>query len=134
VTLLTVLQSWRLAHFGVTDSTGIAADSADADGDGIANLIEYATGTDPVRTLDAIPLRLGSATDETGTYLTLTFNRIADPALTYVVECSTTLRDWEPTPVWTSSGADNTAGVITVTDIVSSTGPMRRFLRLRVCY
>ncbi len=44
---LTHLDSWRQTHFNTTANTGDAADSADPDKDGIANLLEFATGTVP---------------------------------------------------------------------------------------
>lgn len=42
------VQSWRLKHFGSTVAAGNAVDSADPDGDGRSNLLEYALGTSPV--------------------------------------------------------------------------------------
>jgi hypothetical protein len=44
---LTVAQSWRQQHFGTTENTGNAADTANPDGDGLANLLERAFGTNP---------------------------------------------------------------------------------------
>lgn len=44
---LTAQQNWRQTHFGSTTAAGLAADSADADGDGLANLVEYAFGLSP---------------------------------------------------------------------------------------
>ncbi len=36
------LRGWRLAHFGTIENLGPAANGADYDGDGLANLVEYA--------------------------------------------------------------------------------------------
>ena len=47
LTALSELQAWRHAHFGTTSNIGAAADNADADGDGIPNLIERACSLDP---------------------------------------------------------------------------------------
>ena len=44
---LTTAQSWRQQYFGTTENSGNAADGADADGDGLANLAERAFGTNP---------------------------------------------------------------------------------------
>ena len=44
---------WRGAHFSEEEvASGIAADNADPDNDGLPNIVEYATGADP-RTGDA---------------------------------------------------------------------------------
>jgi hypothetical protein len=44
---VTAQQAWRLQHFQTADNTGDAADLADADKDGLANLLECAFGLDP---------------------------------------------------------------------------------------
>ncbi len=43
----TQLELWRESHFGTSSDSGNAANDTDYDGDGVANIIEYATGTDP---------------------------------------------------------------------------------------
>jgi autotransporter-associated beta strand protein len=45
---LTAEASWRQLWFGSTLDTGLAADSADPDGDGVTNATERALGTDPL--------------------------------------------------------------------------------------
>lgn len=45
--LLTHLQNWRQTHFGSSANSGIGADVADSDFDGLANLVEYAFGFNP---------------------------------------------------------------------------------------
>jgi hypothetical protein len=40
-------QSWRLQNFGTANDTGNAADLADPDIDGLANLVEFALNLDP---------------------------------------------------------------------------------------
>ena len=44
---LTNTNYWRWQNFGIPSNTGIAADNADPDGDGILNLMEFATHTSP---------------------------------------------------------------------------------------
>jgi Concanavalin A-like lectin/glucanases superfamily len=44
---LTAEQAWRLTYFGTSDDSGNAADSADPDGDGNSNQVEFLAGTDP---------------------------------------------------------------------------------------
>ena len=43
----TALEAWRDVNFGYYSNTGVAADSADPDGDGLTNLQEFGLGTDP---------------------------------------------------------------------------------------
>jgi hypothetical protein len=48
VAMLTPIESWRNAQFGANAAvTAIAGDTADPDGDGVSNLLEYALGTNP---------------------------------------------------------------------------------------
>ncbi|MBL9132695.1 MAG: hypothetical protein JNG86_15925 [Verrucomicrobiaceae bacterium] len=46
---LSAQETWRQTHFGTYDNTGGAADTADFDDDGLANLIEYAFALDPTQ-------------------------------------------------------------------------------------
>jgi len=123
---LSALQTWRSAYLGTSENTGNAADVADPDGDGLANLIEYATGTLPASAASARAPQAGMP----GNSLNITFYRIADPTLTYQVWASSNLADWGVSPIWSSTGAANTAGEVTVTDPLAS--QPRRFLRLKV--
>jgi hypothetical protein len=63
-------QSWRLQYFGTPDNTGNAADLADPDKDGCANLTEFALNTDPTKA-NSWPLTVARE----GTDLTLTYTR-----------------------------------------------------------
>jgi len=55
VTVLSPLQAWRQQFFGTTANSGTAADTADPDGDGVTNLLEYALGTAPDSAASAFP-------------------------------------------------------------------------------
>ena len=127
----TALQTWRFDQFGVydDDSNVLAGDTEDFDGDGLANLLEYALGTNPT-VPNASPITVAKS----GNFLTLTYPRLspADAALTYTVQGSNDLAGG----FTTAGGATDTVGsTSTYTDNVNvSTSGVRRFLRLSVSY
>lgn len=127
VPVTTALQNWRQANFGSTANTGLGADGEDFDKDGTANLVEYATGTNPT-IANADPVTVGRS----GNVLTLSFNRINDPSLTYTILASNDLASG-----FTSTGTTYTgsaAGLVVYEDTVALTAGVRRFLRLQVSY
>lgn len=130
--VLSLIESWRQSKFGNSANAGSGADSADPDNDGRANLLEYATGTEPL-TADSGPV---AVLGQSGGRLTLTFNRVADPSLTYTVRGSNDLTAaWSGAEsVFSSTGAANTAGPVTANDSVLINAQARRFLRLEVTY
>lgn len=117
-TPLSAIQQWRVTYFGTSANTGAAADTADPDGDGIPNFIEYALGTIPTApsTTGYLAPMLTSGQYSVG------FNRIADPAMIYSIESTATLTPAVWVSIWSSTGAANTAGPTTVdvTSIVSA--------------
>ncbi len=126
--------TWRSVKLSASTNLGDADDLADPDGDGRPNLLEYALGSEPLAADSAAPASVAAdlATDR----LTLTFNRIADSALTYAV-----LAADDPSGPWSgpnaeivfsSSGSSNLAGPVTVSDSVPLSSHPRRFLRLMV--
>lgn len=131
---LTPRETWRLSNFGTTGSTGVAEDAVDADEDGYTNFLEYALATLPTGSDSRPALPVSFAPTGPGQYLQISFNRIADPALVYRVEASSTLAPDSWSTIWESGGSSNTAGPVTVPDFLdlSSGSPGRRFLRLRV--
>ncbi len=125
---LSPIQGWRVTHFGSASATGDAADLADPDADGLPNLLEYALAGDP-RSAASAPSPTVSIAGSPAA-LRLSFARVADPALTYVVQGSADLAAWND--LWSSTGSANIAGPLTVSDPSALSDFARRFLRLRV--
>jgi hypothetical protein len=128
--LATASEAWRLQFFGTTDNTGIAADLSDPDGDGIVNLMEFATGSNPV-TVTAPPgmlLKNGADLEFTYTRLIAALTEVTD-----TVEWSESL-----TGTWSSTGVSGPMMLSDdgITQEVKSTLPAgaggKRFVRLRI--
>jgi len=124
------LSEWRLAHFGTSQSVGDTANGADPDGDGDPNLLEYAYGSSPTQPDAQAGLTLDLNPD--WSRLRLHFNRINDPGLRYGVQGGNTLGLGAWTEIWSSTGAGNVFGPVTVEDVVPLSGTDKRFLRLQV--
>ena len=69
--VLTPIESWRMDKFGITSSTGNAADDKDPDHDGQNNLAEYAAGTNPNDPADVLKVL---TTQRSGATFVLTEN------------------------------------------------------------
>jgi chondroitin AC lyase len=123
-TTWTALEGWRVSQGLAQNGTGTAANTADPDGDGLVNLLEYALDLDP---LAASATNMSTALNANGK-LSLTFFR-ARPAseLTYTVQASSDLVTW--TDLITNPGSFDQN--VTVTDAPPAGAP-RRFMRLRV--
>jgi hypothetical protein len=131
---LTPISAWRLAHFGTAANSGIAADNADPDHDGLVNIIEYAFNLDP---LVPSPYPLSWSLDNR--HLTVTFRRTHPPPpdISYLVEVSNdpSATTWNSGPAYTSqSVTDNLDGTETVveTDLAASPSPAAHYLRVRI--
>jgi poly(3-hydroxybutyrate) depolymerase len=136
--------SWLSSSFAPSElaSAAFSGEAADPDGDGIANLLEYALGGNPKTANPAIAPVIASVAN----YLQLTFSRIAPTDLTYVVESSTNLAAWVPIATLSAGGTSwtGTATVVesgsgatrnvTVTDPALQSAQTKSFLRLRVVY
>jgi hypothetical protein len=127
---LSPVESWRVTHFGSASATDDAADTADPVNDGVANLLEYALGGNPLAP-DSARLPTTALTLGIPPSLVLFFDRVADPGITYRVQASSNLSSgW--TEIWSSTGDENTAGPIGVTDPAPTPATGGRFLRLEV--
>ncbi len=124
---LNALQTWRLTHFATSANTGTSADSADFDGDGASNLLEYALGTNAASAASvSVPTPQVS-----GLRLQLSFLR-ARSDVTYLIEASSDLTPGSWSVIATNPGTVGQS--VTVIDTVNlpTANPPRRFLRLRV--
>ena len=131
-TSVTAKQMWRIVYFGIADETAAGADAADPDHDGRSNLMEYALGSNPTNAEASLPATVAISTN--GPRLTFTFSRTNDPTLVYTVSGADTIAGtnaWTNT-VWTSTGTNNSAGLVTVPDNVTTAEKSQRFLRLEV--
>lgn len=123
---ITPLATWRQTYFGTAQNFGKAANDADPANDGIANILAYAFGLDPL-TPNPNPI---SAT-QAGDYLAVVFQRPhpAPPDISYVPEVTGSLESglWNSGPLYTSQTVtDNGDGTetVTVTDLapIDTTG------------
>jgi PKD repeat protein len=122
VTDYEVFSSWIAGQSGLASLT---AATDDPDADGLANLLEFALGTEPGNAASGSAPTAGVDADGR---LTLTFTPERVSGLRYVIEASSDLSDWSDTTDITSQ---LTAGQAhTHTDSVAT--PTRRFLRLRI--
>jgi len=126
---LSAWEQWRREHFSAPelDNPALSGATADADADGLVNALEFALGLNPRApgTTGAPALTL-----DANRRLTLSFVRRALPEITYDVQASGDFQTW--TSLWSSTGAANTAGPVTVTDDVVLDATTRRFLRLAI--
>jgi hypothetical protein len=100
--------------------------TADIDGDGWQNLLEYATGTDPLLD-DSFPV-MDAGIRAGHLELEISWNPAAS-GISWRVEASADLVDWK----WDEAeilGGQN--GVIKARDLMPAAGPPRRFLRFQV--
>ena len=86
---------WKNTHFDESEqNSGLAADPADPDSDGLSNLAEYALGADPRNFTSPLP-----GVMEPGGF-SLTFTRPANlPGIRYFAEASNDFVNWSPVPL-----------------------------------
>lgn len=132
----TTFARWQ-EHFFAADernNPNISGDSADADGDGVINLLEYAFNTDP-RQRNQNPVRLVPLSVNDARYLAIAyrkFQRATD--LTYQIEESTDLKSWTAVSPFTFYGdiSDPLTPEIIAGVPFSDARSGKLFLRLRV--
>ncbi len=123
-----LLTDWQSANFTTEEiSSGLAADLADLDGDGLPNFLEYARGTDPRSVTPPLVPEFDG-----GGHLTITFTRPKSlPGVLYQGEATGDLSTW-PTIIPVEIISDGDPQTIRITDPLGTADGTRRFLRLRV--
>lgn len=121
--------AWKAAKFTTLEqaNAAISGNTADPDADGLSNLLEYATGTEP-KTANPSPVTVAPVSG----VLNLTFPRIVDAKLTYAIKGTDNLVTGFTAPA-AATYDGLTAGSTTYVDtgFPLATTP-RRFLRLEV--
>lgn len=138
--------SWRLQHFGTHENSGVAADLASPDGDGIANLIKYALGLAPGENSSHLLPKPSFKTDGDQRYLSIRLNRIpARDDVTIIVEAQSGLGGaWTEIARSENGGPLQGAGGVTETakgdgtmecevrDTMEMNQAATRFMRVRI--
>lgn len=124
---LTPIEVWRHTHFGTISNSSIAADTSDDDGDGIANLLEYATSMAP-KAHDHLPI----SCSKPGPDIEFVYTRNTQATdVTMTVEWSDTLGDdWSSAGITTSIISDT--GTVQQVKALIPAGGARRFVHLKI--
>ena len=129
---VTPYQTWCQAQFSDTELLDplISGDSADPDGDGLANLLEYAGGFEPK---NAGSVALPACATAAG-YLTVTYQQSKTATdVTLDVEASDDLVNWSSAGLIETSRIDRgTYWEVTVQDAIPLTAANYRFMHVRV--
>ena len=120
------LDAWRFAHFASDLSQ--SGDQLDPDHDGIVNLLEYATGTNPNVTA---PLDLQPSLENGFLGIIYTESLFATDAI-FTVEFSTDLIQWFPATVTRTILSTTATAQLVRAQETALAGAGPRFLRLRV--
>ena len=141
------LDQWRALWFGTTNNSGLAADNADPDNDGLPNFLEYAFGLNPTNADTGwrpAPLLIHTNSAD---WLACSFFRNTNATdLTFSVQAAGTLpaSSWSNLVTWTSavgwstpalvseSGVGPGRARVTVRDVQPINAAPRRYLRLLV--
>ena len=131
-------EAWQHQHFvaGQLTDSSVSAPLADANGDGVENLLAYAAGLPPWTAATTANGGVPFATNANG-YLALTFTRLKNaPDLTHTIEVSGNLTTWNSGTAHTTqlsvTSLDAAREQVTVRDNTPIAGPARRMIRLKV--
>jgi hypothetical protein len=133
-----VFAIWQAQKFSAAERANLAVSgpTADPDGDGVANLLEYAFGFEPKTANTTAQPLVGTVKVNSVDHLTLTYRRLVptSPDLIYTPQSTSDLAGaWDTTPVLLS-GRNNGDGTETVAyrDVTPLSGATKRFLRLKL--
>jgi len=127
VSVPTARELWRQTNFGSIANSGLGADTADPDGDGLTNLLEYALGLDPRAPNGASLPTIG--TDASN--WTFTYRIPTDRSdVTVAPEKSTDLATWDSTGL-TPTLVTTDAGIATYQVTFPRATASRLFFRLK---
>jgi hypothetical protein len=116
------------AEWAATAGLGATTKSADDDGDGYSNLLEYALGMSPTSGGD-VKLSSGVADVSGQKFLQLSVNRtLVRPGIIWSLERSADMVNWSSA---TSAVITDTASQLVLRDTLPLTGAEKRFIRLR---
>ena len=130
---------WRMTRFTTAEleDASVSGAMADPEGDGLANLLEYAMMLDPHR-YDVPPVA-PTVVEESGiAYHAVVFRRrVPNPQIDYAPEVSTDLADWRSTaadmaPFGTPSANHDGTETVVYRSMVPAVSVPREFFRLRV--
>ena len=124
-------ESWLALHFGPAPDPANSDELADLDNDGLANLLEFATGTLP-KSPDGSVTRLTNSANT----LEFTYRRshaAAADGLEFMVEWSNTLSgEWSTAGISQFPVPESDNGLSTLWKATLSAGSERRFIRLKI--
>lgn len=118
------IEVWRFDHFGTNADAGNAADAADPDGDSLANLLEYATGSDPAASSPS-PVIMSTQ----GGWLVLSVAKTAVNGVTWSAESCDDLASWSAS---STTVLANDSASFQVRDNFAVGTSAKRFLRLKL--
>jgi Zn-dependent metalloprotease len=117
------------AEWAATNGMSATTKTADDDGDGYSNLLEYALGANP-KSADDIRQTTAIAEAAGQKYLQISLTRsLLRPGLTWSLERSADMANWTAA---TSSVVTDTSSELVLRDTLPLTGNEKRFIRIRV--
>lgn len=117
------------AEWAVANGLGVTTKTADDDGDGYSNLLEYALGANPASAAD---IRQTTAIAEASgqKYMQISLSRaLIRPNLTWSLERSADMVNWTAA---TSTVVTDTSAELVLRDTLPLSGNEKRFIRVRV--